>query len=224
MSKFSERQNQTDAKANSKARKILHVLAVVAISLAGAFIFTARVRPATMDYISYWSAAKLLVRHSDPYAPAAALALEKPLGFKPIVPLIMRNPPWALFLVAPLGLTNIRVGLFLWTLATGACIVTSVHILNPGSRDNPLALLFAPAIACIGAGQSSAFLLLGFVLFLHFHRNHAFLSGASLLLLAIKPHLFFVFWAVLLADCIYRRKFLIIAGSSPHWPPPPHLR
>jgi hypothetical protein len=203
---------RTGDQVNSTGKRILHVLAVVAIALAGALVFTARVRPATMDYISYWSAGKLLVHRADPYSPAGVLALEKPFGFMPTVPLIMRNPPWALFLTAPLGFTSIRIGLFLWTLAVGGCIVTSVQVLNPGSRDNPLALLFAPAIACIGAGQSSAFLLLGFVLFLHLHRTHPFLSGASLLFLAIKPHLFLVFWAVLLADCIYRRNFLIIAG------------
>lgn len=69
-------------------------------------------------------------------------------------------------------------------------------------------------MAAIFMGQSSPFLLLGFCLFLHFHRSHPFLAGASLLLMAIKPHLFLVFWAVLLADCLYRRVFLVLAGGA----------
>lgn len=85
---------RTEREANSKRKKILHVLAVVAISLAGASIFTARVRPATMDYISYWSAGKLLLHHSDPYSPAAVLAVEKPLGFKPTAFLIWTPIAW----------------------------------------------------------------------------------------------------------------------------------
>ena len=167
-----------------------------------------------MDYISYWSTAKLLVHRANPYSLQAVFALEKPLGFLPSHPLMMRNPPWALFLVAPLGFLSPRAGLVLWILATGACIIFAVNLLNPRSKDNALALLFAPAIACIGSGQSSPFLLLGFALFLYFHRRRPFLAGAALLFLAFKPHLFLVFWAVLLAESIYRRRFTILAGLA----------
>jgi hypothetical protein len=31
--------------------------------------------------------------------------------------------------------------------------------------------------------------------------------------MAIKPHLFLIFWAVLLVDCIYRRRLAILAGG-----------
>ena len=169
---------------------------------------------ANMDYIAYWSAGQLLRHHSDPYSPVGVFALEKAMGFLPGIPLIMRNPPWALFLVAPLGLVSGRLGLFLWILLAAACILVSIHLLNPRSKDNSLALLFAPAIACFGSGQSSPFLLLGFALFLRFDRSRPFLAGASLLLMAIKPHLFLIFWAVLLIDSIQRRKFAVLAGAA----------
>jgi hypothetical protein len=198
----------------SPMRKISRILAVIAISLAGAFVFTARMSPARMDYISYWSAGQQLWHHADPYSPAAVFALEKAQGFPRSAPLIMRNPPWALFLVAPLGLMSARIGLFFWTLAIAACILISVRLLNDSSQDDPLALLFAPAIACIDSGQSSAFLLLGFALFLRFHRTRPFLVGAALLLMAIKPHLFLVFWILLLADAFIRRSFRIFAGFA----------
>ncbi|MFZ0662126.1 MAG: glycosyltransferase 87 family protein [Acidobacteriaceae bacterium] len=212
--KLDKPQVETGGKSSSPSKKILRALIVAAIALAGAFIFTARVNPARMDYISYWSTARLLVHHGNPYSAAGVFSLEKPLGFLPPQPLMMRNPPWALFLVLPLGFSGPRVGLFLWVIALAACIIGSVHLLNPRSRDNPLALLFAPAIACIGSGQSSPFLLLGFALFLYFHQRRPFLAGAALLLMAIKPHLFLVFWAVLLAESIYRRRFRIIAGAA----------
>jgi hypothetical protein len=32
--------------------------------------------------------------------------------------------------------------------------------------------------------------------------------------MAVKPHLFLIFWAILLVDCIYRRRFLIFAGGA----------
>lgn len=206
--------DQTAGNSPSTAKKITRIVIIAAIALGGALIFAARINPARMDYISYWSAAKLLVHRADPYSPQGVLALEKLAGFLPSHPLIMRNPPWALFLVAPLGFLGPRAGLVLWILAVGACIVISVHLLNPRSNDNALALLFAPAIACIGSGQSSPFLLLGFALFLYFQRRRPFLAGAALLFLAFKPHLFLVFWAVLLAESIYRRKFRILAGLA----------
>lgn len=195
-------------------KKITKILALILIGLAGAAVFVARLNPAHMDYISYWSAAHLLVHHGGPYSLKGVFSLEKPLGFVPAAPLMMRNPPWALFLVAPLGFLGPRIGLVLWTLAIAACIVISVHLLNPHSKDNPLALLFAPGIACFGSGQTSPFLLLGFALFLYFHQRRPYLAGAALLLMAIKPHLFLVFWAVLLAESICRRNFRILAGFA----------
>src|SRR6185437_13177395 len=198
----------------SAAAKIIRALFIAAIALGGALIFAARVNPAHMDYISYWSAARLLVHHTNPYSLHGVFSLEKSAGFLPSHPLMMRNPPWALFLVAPLGFLGPSAGLVLWILATGGCVVFSVNLLNPRSKDNALALFFAPFIACIGSGQSSPFLLLGFALFLYFHRRRPFLAGAALLFLAFKPHLFLVFWAVLLAQSIYQRRFRILAGLA----------
>lgn len=213
LSDGSDREKRQDPpRASLTSKKVLSTLAIAAIALGGALLFAARVNPARTDYISYWSTAKLLVHRANPYSLNGVFSLEKPLGFLPSHSLIMRNPPWALFLVAPLGFFGARVGLALWIIALGACIVASVHLLNPRSKDNALALLFAPAIACIGSGQSSPFLLLGFALFLYLHRRHPFLAGAALLLMAFKPHLFLVFWAVLLVESIYRRRFRILAG------------
>jgi hypothetical protein len=125
----------------------------------------------------------------------------------------MLNPPWSLFLAAPLGFGSIRFGLFLWTLAGVACIFLSAQLLNVSSKERAFAFVFAPAVAAVFMGQSSPFTLLGFALFLHFHRTRPFLAGASLLLMAIKPHLFILFWVILLVDCVYRRRFLILAGG-----------
>jgi len=200
--------------ATSPATKVFRALAAVAIGLVGILVITLASRPGSKDYIEYWSSAALLVHHADPYAAAGVYGLEKTHGFPANHPLIMRNPPWALFLIAPLGFTTVRVGLLLWTLVAAACILASAWLLNMPSKDRALAFVFAPALASICCGQSSPFLLLGFTLFLRFHRERPFLAGASLLLMAIKPHLFLIFWVVLLAECIYRRTWLVFAGGA----------
>jgi hypothetical protein len=197
-----------------RRKDILQSLVAIGIALAGIFVLSAVFRPQAMDFIEYWASGRLLVHHADPYSPSGVFALEHTHGFASNHPLIMLNPPWTMFLVTPLGFANLRVGLFFWILATFGCILVSVRLLDVASKKGPLALIFAPTIACLCSGQSSPVLLLGFSLFLHFHRSRPFLAGVSLLLMAIKPHLFLVFWAVLLADCIYRRKLSILAGGA----------
>ena len=190
-------------------RKILRTLALTAIVIGGVFIFT--LITSRTDYISYWSAGKLLMHRADPYSPAGAFALEKAEGFTRGF-MVMLNPPWSLFLAAPLGFCGVRAGLFVWTLAGVACILFSAQLLDVPPKDRAFAYVFAPAVAAVFMGQSSPFTLLGFALFLYFQRTRPFLSGASLLLMALKPHLFILFWVILLVDCIHRRRFLILAG------------
>lgn len=208
MSVMSDRTDQPQSDTRGKNRRSFAALAIV---LVGVLIFT--LTTSRTDYISYWSAGKLLMHRADPYSPAGAFALEKAEGFTRGF-MVMLNPPWSLFLAAPLGFGGIRFGLFLWTLAGVGCVFFSVRLLNVPPKERAFAYVFAPAVAAVFMGQSSPFPLLGFALFLRFNRSHPFLAGASLLLMAIKPHLFFVFWALVLADCIYRQSFLILAGGA----------
>jgi len=199
--------------ASFTAKKILRSLAAAAIVLTGLLVISAASHPASKDYISYWSAGRLLIHHADPYSSTQVLALEKTQGYSEIKPIIMRNPPWALFLVVPLGFGNSVIGLLLWTVAAAGCILIFIRLLKVAPENRVFAFLFAPALAAICSGQSSPFLLLGFSLFLRFYQSRPFLAGTSLLLMAIKPHLFLLFWMLLLVDCIYRRRFLILAGG-----------
>jgi len=166
------------------------------------------------DFIEYWSAGKLFVNRSNPYAGPSILAIEKSRGFTPADPLIMLNPPWIMPLVAPLGFLPAIPALVLWILACAACIVASSALLELPSKNRGLVFLFAPVLGSFMMEQSSPFLLLGLSLFLRFHRSRPLFAGASLLLMAIKPHLFLVFWVALAGDCLYRRRFAIIAGFA----------
>jgi hypothetical protein len=199
--------------ASFTAKKILRSLAAAAIVLTGLVVISVASHPASKDYISYWSAGRLLIHHADPYSSTQVLALEKTQGYSEIKPIIMRNPPWALFLVVPLGFGSSVTGLLLWTAAAAGCILIFIRLLKVAPENRVFAFLFAPTLAAICSGQSSPFLLLGFSLFLRFYQSRPFLAGTSLLLMAIKPHLFLLFWILLLVDCICRRRFLILAGG-----------
>ncbi|HEV2463655.1 MAG TPA: glycosyltransferase family 87 protein [Acidobacteriaceae bacterium] len=194
-------------------KKTLSILAATLIALAGVLVLTLIHHPGRMDYIEYWSSGRLITQHVNPYSTERIFALEKSAGATFTRALIMPNPPWMLFLVAPLGFVGKYTGLFLWQVVSIGCVLASILLLNKQAKNGPLALIFAPVFASLLSGQSSPLLLLGFSLFLHFYGTRPFLAGASLLLMAFKPHLFLVFWAVLLVDCLYRRKFRILAGG-----------
>ena len=205
---------QEGRRGSFTVKKILRRVAATAIVLTGLLVISLASHPASKDYISYWSAGKLLIHHANPYSRPDVLVLERTNGFPETRALMMRNPPWALFLTALLGLGNPAPGLFFWTLAAAGCIVVFIRLLKVPSEDRAFVFLFAPVIAVFRTAQTSPFLLLGFSLFLCLHRRRPFLAGVSLLLMAIKPHLFIVFWAVLLADSIYRRSLLVFAGLA----------
>lgn len=205
---------QEGPRVNFTAKKILRLLAAASIVLAGLLVVALASHPAAKDYISYWSAGKLLIHHADPYSPKLVYEMEKSQRYTENRPILMRNPPWALPLVIPLGFGSSMTGLLLWTLAAAGCIVAFIRLLNVLPEDRVFAFIFAPAVCSFCSGQSSPFLLLGFSLFLRFNRSRPFLAGASLALMAIKPHLFLVFWIVLLFDCIYRRRFMVLVGGA----------
>jgi hypothetical protein len=193
--------------------KALRILTILLITLVGVTVIAAiSSRVSSNDYIEYWSAGKLFLHGDNPYSSPLTLALEKSRGFTPNDPLIMLNPPWAMLLVSPLGLCPAFVGLVLWILLNAGCIVTSIFLIDVPPKYRIVACLFAPVIASFSMEQISPFLLLGFSLFLRFHKSRPFAAGASLALMTLKPHLFLVFWTILLADCIYRRRFTILAG------------
>jgi len=195
--------------------KLLRIATIALITLVGVTVIAAvSSRASSNDYIEYWSAGKLFLQGANPYSAPMTLALEKSRGFIPNDALIMLNPPWAMLLVAPLGLCPVFVGLVLWILLNAGCIVASIWLIEVPPRYRIVACLFAPVIASFSMQQISPFLLLGFALFLRFHKSRPFAAGASLALMTLKPHLFLVFWIVLLADCVYRRSIAIVAGLA----------
>jgi hypothetical protein len=172
------------------------------------------------DFVVYWSTGQQLAQHANPYDPDRMMRLERGAGLNPgYGVLFMRNPPWALPIALPLGFVGVRLGALLWSLVLLACLVVSVRIVwTPhGRQGNLLSFLgysFAPALLCLIVGQTSLFALLGLALFLNLHTRRPFLAGACLWLCGIKPHLFVVFGAVLLAWAVVDRSYRVLMGAA----------
>jgi len=159
------------------------------------------------DCLAYWSAAHQILHRANPYSGEAILRLEREAGFQDRQPLIMRNPPWVLFLVAGLGLFPYHIAQRIWLVGGLAAVLVSVRWLWELYRDDQQALwtaslmtgLFSPIAAGLAIGQISPLALLGVAGFLHYeHHGHLGRAGAFLSLLAVKPHLAFLFWIALI--------------------------
>jgi hypothetical protein len=171
------------------------------------------------DFVAYWATGQQLVHGGSPYDPVALSQLERAVGLSSTSAVaFMRNPPWALPLAFPLGFAGLRLGGFLWSLTLIGCLLASVHMLwklygTPDNKRHWLGAAFAPAIVCLLIGQTSIFVLLGYVLFLALRRSHPYWAGAALWLSALKPHLFLVIGVVLLAWIFFTKSYKVVAGA-----------
>jgi hypothetical protein len=172
------------------------------------------------DFVVYWATGQQLAHHANPYDWDGITRLERSAGLPDTYDIgFMRNPPWALPLVFPLGFLGLRTAAFLWSLLLLACLIVSVLMLwqmhgRPGNRLHWLGFSFAPALLSLTIGQTSLFALLGYVLFLRLHRTRPFLAGISLGLCALKPHLFLPFGVVLLAWILVSKSYKILVGAT----------
>jgi hypothetical protein len=175
---------------------------------------------AKRDSIAYWTAARLLTHHQNPYEPPRVLELERQQGYAEDKPLVLRTPPWSLFVIIPLGFLNPFRAWMLWTSISLGSLLTAMRLCwkiygddtIPRNLFTLIGYAFAPVPACLVAGQMGLVLLLGLVLFLWWEREHPFLAGAALVLSFAKPHLLALFWFALFFWTVVRKKREIAIG------------
>jgi hypothetical protein len=137
--------------------------------------------------------------------------------------ILMWNPPWTLPLVLPLGLLEVRVAHLFW-LATHflvlGCCADRLWRLYGGAAQYRwvgwlLALTFLPSYFALTAGQITPLILLGATLFLDFgERRFETLMGMAAVLLAIKPHLCYLFWIALFCWAVRERRWKVLAAGA----------
>ena len=172
------------------------------------------------DAMSFWTAGQLVAHGQNPYDAAETLRIQRAAGLgSSYAPLIIRNPPYALPLVLPLGYLSQRWATLLWSALLLVAFALSVRLLwdvfgRPKGLLRWLPYGFAPALICILVGQSAMLPLLGLALFFRYHRTRPFAAGAALWLCMLKPHLLLPFAAVLLLWSIRELRFRILAGAA----------
>jgi hypothetical protein len=176
------------------------------------------------DSIQYWAAGTLLVHSQNPYSVPSVLALERSQGYNSDRPLMLRTPPWSVWMVLPLGLLSAFWGWVAWLAILLGSLVISIRISwrMYGDRERPrppnafllTGYLFAPVAACLVAGQMGMVLLLGIALFLLLEQDHPFLAGAALLIPLAKPHIFTLLWPILAVWIVTRKRWSLLGGFA----------
>ena len=171
------------------------VLGFVAFAIV-ALVSTAG-RPAGPEFFGAWSAGQNLTHHRAPGAGQ-----------------LMNTSPIALLLVYPLGFLGMRAAMLVWMTAGVACLALSLHGLGTARQHRVLAYCFAPVFACLAGGTLAPFILLGISLFVACYRRRPLLAGASLLFVAVEPHLMYVLAPVVLLDLVCRRNWRVALGAA----------
>jgi hypothetical protein len=183
-------------------------LAVLPILLCGITLPASRQTHGNVnDFVEYWTAAHQVFHGNDPYAAGPTLALERQVGFAQSNPLIMRNPPWIVPVIAVFGLLpfaaaqNLWLGCGLISLLISARWLWGLYQEKGQSPWTSLVAtaLFLPVTVALAIGQISPLVLLGVAGFLHFEKQGKLgWAGGFLFLVAQKPHLIFLLWVALL--------------------------
>lgn len=175
------------------------------------------------DFVAFWSAGHLTIQNENPYGVQELLRVQQSVGSLHDGVLAVWNPPWSLPLFMVFGLFNYPVARLLWLLSMGIIIFYCADWLwryYGGTQRRRgvawlVAILFPPSIWVLRIGNITPLVLLGIVAFLKYERRRKWwLAGASLILIAIKPHIVYLFGIALLLWMYDQRRWTVAIGSG----------
>jgi len=175
------------------------------------------------DFVAYWAASRLQIQGLNPYSANEVLAVERAAGMQGDEPLIMLNPPWTLAFLLPFGFLDYPAGRLAWLILGLSSVFLSARwlwLVYQGPHHSlrlalALAFCFVPLLVCLILGQITPLILLGVSGFLYFERRSKPLSaGVCLVLLTLKPQLFYLFWLALFLWVLHGRRWKILWGTS----------
>lgn len=211
--------------ARRRLRDLILGLAVIVLVWKVSFV-ASHIKVPVDDFIEYWSASRLLLAGKNPYSTRELSLLQRPYTGSE-TPLIMWNPPWVLSLLLPFGLLGYPASRWLWLIVNLGLLLFSVRWLwgryvrwegslgLASAATLVLAITFLPGPVVLSLGQIGPVILAGIVGFLSLvRREQYFKAGAVTLLIALKPHLLFLFWIVLLFWISKTRRWILAAGVA----------
>lgn len=199
--------------------RIVKIIASFVVIVAALCLFPTARRASICDFAAYWTGSRLIMSRHNPYDWDAVINLERPFGVNELNPLIIRNPPWALIPILPFGLLSYGTGRMVWLLIQIALTIWSVQMLcrmygndlRFRHRAWGAVAIFTPLYVALAIGQITPVVLAGITGFLYAQQKQQdAIAGAYLFLAALKPHLLFLVWPILLAWVIATKRYKIL--------------
>lgn len=179
-----------------------------------------------IDFKEYWSSFHILKTGLNPYDPLIMRAFQLSL-FGNEVPLMMWNPPWLLFLMAPILIFPYAIAGKLWLLTQVCCFLVSIFLLFDVYRNqkreidmmrSPWGILsyllvmsivfFSPVFNSFFYGQIGCLLLLGVtLLFWGLEKNKLLGLISGFFIMSVKPHLFFILGVPVLWEFLRKKDY-----------------
>lgn len=182
-----------------------------------AFLAAAELPP--QDLTQYWSAAHLLGQ--NPYSSQLVTEFQHANGIFVDPPLVLKNPPWAIPFILPLGLFSYRVDFALWAVFSVLVVCGCSYFIwrelafPPSLSPILLPLVFGPTIVLLMLGQWTVLVLLGITIFLiALQRRQDWVAGAALLLVLGKPHVSLLFLIAVVLWIIQTRRWIVALSGS----------
>ena len=215
--------------ANGRFRLAFLTVAAVLVLVPTIASFSGATVPFRNDFAAYWPVANLLLDGQNPYDAVAIEGLQRSVGDELGGDSVVRYPPWSLPLILPLAFMPYAPGWYFWIVLQVILVAVSSlwawRLLGGQERSiYPLtiAFLFPPSLFVALGGQIDGVLLFGAtVLLWAMLHERAWIAGASLGLLTMKPHLSLalglavLFWSVRRKDSrlLSALGFFIVIGS-----------
>lgn len=199
--------------------RIVKIIASFVVIVAALCLFPTTRRASICDFAAYWTGSRLIMSKHNPYDWDAVINLERPFGVNELNPLIIRNPPWALIPILPFGLLPYSTGRMVWLLIQIALTIWSIRVLCQMYGDDlrfrhrvwATIVMFTPLYVALAIGQITPVVLAGITGFLYAQqKRHDTAAGAYLFLAALKPHLLFLVWPILLAWVLTTKRWKIL--------------
>lgn len=200
-----------------------HVLLALMLALLGwqLVVLSDPTRGRPDDFVAFWASARALVESGDPYDPSTVLAVERTAHWTAPHAYRVWEPPWIFPLLVPFAVLPYQFGRVLWFIVQLGAATAAADLLwrlyggDPARRGLAwvVTFLFAPTIIAWRTGQVSGLVLLGLAIFLVCERSGRDLAaGVALALAAMKPHVVYLFWPILLARTIMTCRWRLVVG------------
>ncbi len=209
---------------NKVSRLVVWVLLIISL-LVLIRLAPTLVKPENLpsdDFFQFWAAGNQNIHGENPFDPQIIEQRRIQEGSIPsgsVIP-VMLNPPWAITLLMPFGLTRYPLSRFAWLIFSIVLLLFSAQLLwriysgNPKLRWLPILMvfIFAPSISVLEKGQITPIVVLGITGFLYYssyHQNDWF-AGVFLALASVKPQMALIFWLAVFIWVIFKRRWKVL--------------